>query len=107
MAVLKCAFCGERLYYHGEPEGKYPVEHIFCHLKNWRKFEIENLTADWLECEHEENFIYAWSVKLAKAIKLKFEKEFPNPLPRKKLERPPIKRVEKPEDIKDDSSDDE
>ena len=26
MATIGCRFCGERLYYHGEPEGKYPVE---------------------------------------------------------------------------------
>lgn len=60
MAVRECCFCGFQIRYHGEPEGKYPIEHIFCNLKDWRKLEIENLTADWLEGEHEENFIYAW-----------------------------------------------
>jgi hypothetical protein len=52
--------------------------------------------------ETYKNFIHAWSLKLAKAIKLKFEKEDPNPLPRQRLEKPPIKRIEKPEDIEDD-----
>lgn len=32
---------------------EYSVEHVFCHLKDWRKFEIENLTADQLECEND------------------------------------------------------
>ena len=66
--------------------------------------EFWNLNPKFVETY--KNFIYAWSCKLAKAIKLKYEKEFPNPLPRKRLERPPIKTVEKPEDLKDNSSDD-
>jgi hypothetical protein len=53
--------------------------------------------------ETYKNFIYAWSLKLSKAIKLKFEKEDPNPLPWERLERPPIKRVEKPEDIEENN----
>ena len=52
--------------------------------------------------ETYKSFIYAWSLKLAKAIKLKFEVEDPNPFPRKRLEKPPIKRMERPEDIEDD-----
>ena len=60
MASLGCGFCGERLYYHGEPEGTEPVEHVFCRLDKWRKLEAENLTADHLEMEHEEFFAYAW-----------------------------------------------
>jgi hypothetical protein len=40
-------------------------------------------------------------MKLAKSIQLKYEKEDPNPLPRNRLEVPPIKRVEKPEDIEE------
>ena len=66
--------------------------------------EFWNLNPKFIETY--KNFIYAWSCKLAKAIKLKYEKEFPNPLPRKKLERPPVKAVEKPEDLKEDSDDD-
>ena len=66
--------------------------------------EFWNLNPKFVETY--KSFIYAWSCKLAKAIKLKYEKEFPNPLPRKKLERPPVKAVEKPEDLKDDSDDD-
>ena len=66
--------------------------------------EFWNLNPKFVETY--KNFIYAWSCKLAKAIKLKYEKQFPNPLPRKKLDRPPIKRVEKPEDLKEDSDDD-
>ena len=66
--------------------------------------EFWNLNPKFVETY--KNFIYAWSCKLAKAIKLKYEKEFPNPLPRKKLERPPVKAVEKPEDLKEDSDDD-
>ena len=49
MAVCGCGFCGYQIRYHGMPEGKYPVEHIFCTIENWRKLETENLTADWLE----------------------------------------------------------
>ncbi len=60
MAVFGCHFCGERLYYHGEPEGDVPVEHYFCTLDKWHELEAENLTADWLEMEHEESFLYAW-----------------------------------------------
>lgn len=56
MAVLVCNFCGERLYYHGEPEGKYPVEHYFCTLDKWR--ELENENADLLE--HWKDFIESW-----------------------------------------------
>ena len=66
--------------------------------------EFWNLNPKFVETY--KNFIYAWSCKLAKAIKLKYEKEFPNRLPRKKLERPPVKAVEKPEDLKEDSDDD-
>ena len=51
--------------------------------------------------ETYKNFILAWSQKLAKAIKLKFEKEFPNPLPWVRLEQPPIKRIERPEDLEE------
>ena len=65
--------------------------------------EFWNLNTKFVETY--KSFIYAWACKLSKAIKLKYEKEFPNPLPRQKLERPPIKMVEKPEDLKD--SDDE
>ena len=61
--------------------------------------EFWNLNANFIETY--KNFISAWSMKLAKAIKLKYEKEDPNPLPRKRLEVPPIKRVEKPQDIED------
>ena len=61
--------------------------------------EFWNLNPKFVETY--KNFIYAWSLKLAKAIKLKFEKEDPNPLPRQRLDPPPIKRVEKPEDIED------
>ncbi len=60
MAVRGCIFCGFQIRYHGEPEGTTPIEHVFCHLDSWRTLEIENLTADWLECEHEESFSYAW-----------------------------------------------
>ena len=60
MAVLKCAFCGERLYYHGEPEGKYPVEHYFCKSDKWKEFEKENLPADSIEIEHEYPLIKSW-----------------------------------------------
>lgn len=60
MAVRGCGFCGFQIRYHGEPEGNVPVQHIFCHLNDWRELEVENLTADWLEMEHEEKFIYAW-----------------------------------------------
>ncbi len=60
MAVCGCGFCGYQIRYHGEPEGEYPVEHIFCTLENWRALEEENLTADWLEVEHDGIFFYAW-----------------------------------------------
>ena len=60
MSVFGCNFCGERLYYHGEPEGDVPVEHYFCKLSDWRELEAENLPADCLENEHEEFFLYAW-----------------------------------------------
>ena len=46
-----------------------------------------------------KSFIHAWSSKLSKSLKTKYDKEFPNPLPRKKLEKPAIKRIEKPEDF--------
>ena len=65
--------------------------------------EFWNLNPKFIETY--KNFIYAWSCKLAKAIKLKYEKEFPNPLPRKKLVRPPIKAVEKPEEEKESDDD--
>ena len=51
-----------------------------------------------------KSFIYAWSLKLAKAIMLKYEKEFPNPLPWKRLEPPPVKRVEKPEELEEEEN---
>ena len=60
MASLKCAFCGYVIHHHGEPEGTEPVQYIFCTLDNWRELEKENLTADWLELEHDEIFFYAW-----------------------------------------------
>lgn len=63
MAVCGCGFCSYAIRYHGEPEGTEPVEHVFCTLDNWSELELENLTADWLEMEHEENFFYAWRCK--------------------------------------------
>ena len=63
--------------------------------------EFWNLNQKFVETY--KNFISAWSEKLAKAIKLKFEKEDPNPLPRQRLEPPPIKRIEKPEDIEENN----
>lgn len=60
MAVRGCGFCGYQIRYHGEPEGTEPVEHVFCHLDDWRELEAENLSADWLEMEHEKFFSYAW-----------------------------------------------
>ena len=65
--------------------------------------EFWNLNPKFVETY--KNFIYAWSCKLSKALKLKYEKEFPNPLPRKKLDRPPIKAVEKPDESKDSDDD--
>jgi len=56
MAVLGCGFCGERLYYHGESEGKYPVEHYFCTLEKWREFEEKN----YLPVEHWKEFTTSW-----------------------------------------------
>lgn len=60
MAVFGCLFCGERLYYHGEPEGKYPVEHYFCPLDKWRELEAENLPADSIEIEHDYPLDISW-----------------------------------------------
>ena len=60
MAVCGCGFCGYQIRYHGEPEGEYPVEHVFCPIKNWRALEDENLPADSLEIEHDGIFFYAW-----------------------------------------------
>ena len=53
MAVLGCGFCGERLYYYGEPEVKYPVAHYFCTLEKWREFEEKN----YLPVEHWKEII--------------------------------------------------
>ena len=61
--------------------------------------EFWNLNPKFIETY--KNFVSAWSMKLAKSIQLKYEKEDPNPLPRKRLEVPPIKRVEKPKDIEE------
>ena len=60
MASIGCRFCGEKLYYHGEPEGKYPVEHYFCTLDKWRELEAENLPADSIEIEHEYPLVKSW-----------------------------------------------
>ena len=62
MSVFGCNFCGERLYYHGEPEGDVLVEHYFCTLENWRSLEEENLPADCLENEHKEFFLLCVAV---------------------------------------------
>ena len=48
--------------------------------------EFWNLNPKFVETY--KNFIYAWSTKIAKAIKMKFYKEDPNPLPRNRLEKP-------------------
>ena len=58
--------------------------------------EFWNLNPKFVETY--KNFIFAWSVKLAKAIILKYEKLDPNPLPWKRLERPLDKKFIKPED---------
>ena len=42
-------------------------------------------------------FIYSWSVKLAKVIRLKFSKNDPNLLPRKRIARPKIKTIKRRE----------
>lgn len=60
MVSIGCRFCGEKLYYHGEPEGKYPVEHYFCTLDKWRELEAENLPADSIEIEHEYPLVKSW-----------------------------------------------
>ena len=60
MSVVGCGFCSYAIRYHGEPEGKYPVEHVFCTIDNWRALEEENLPADSLEIEHDGIFFYAW-----------------------------------------------
>jgi len=60
MATIGCRFCGERLYYHGEPEGDVPVEHYFCPLDKWHELEAENLPADAIEIEHEYPLITSW-----------------------------------------------
>ena len=59
-----------------------------------------NLNAAFVETFRK--FIYSWSVKLAKIIKLKFSKNDRNLLPRKRVARPPIKTIKRRE-----SSDDE
>ena len=48
--------------------------------------------------ENYKAFISGWSLKIAKAIKLKFEQIDPNPLPRERLERPPNKTMILPEE---------
>lgn len=63
MSVRGCAFCGYQIRYTGYSEGTEPVEHVFCHLNDWREFEIENLPADRLEIEHDGIFFYAWRCK--------------------------------------------
>lgn len=60
MASIGCRFCGERLYYHGEPEGTVPVEHYFCPLDKWHELEEENLPADRIEIDHEYPLINSW-----------------------------------------------
>ena len=60
MSVVGCGFCSYAIRYHGEPEGEYPVEHVFCTIDNWRALEEENLPADSLEIEHDGIFFYAW-----------------------------------------------
>ena len=60
MASIGCRFCGEKIYYHGEPEGKYPVEHYFCSLEKWRELEAENLPADSIEIEHKYPLTKSW-----------------------------------------------
>ncbi len=60
MATIGCRFCGERLYYHGEPEGTVTVEHYFCSLDKWRELEAENLPADAIEIEHKYPLITSW-----------------------------------------------
>lgn len=56
MAVMGCGFCGYQIRYHGEPEGKYPVEHYFCTLKKWKEFEEKN----YIPVEHWKEFIESW-----------------------------------------------
>lgn len=60
MAVRGCSLCGYQIRYHGEPEGIKPIEYVFCKLDKWRELEVENLSADYLEGEHENFFSYAW-----------------------------------------------
>ena len=51
MAVLGCGFCGNRMYYHGEPEDNIPMEHYFCPIEKWHEFERNNwdLLENWKE----------------------------------------------------------
>ena len=58
--------------------------------------EFWNLNQEFIETY--KRFIYGWSLKLAKAIKLKFEQIDPNPLPIERLERPPNKKIELPKE---------
>ena len=52
-------------------------------------------------------WICSWILNAASASALLVSSiTFTNPLPRKRLEKPPIKTVQKPEDLKDNSSDD-
>ena len=60
MAVLGCSFCGYGIRYHGEPEGKEPVEHYFCTLEKWHELETENLPAGSIEIEHDYPLVESW-----------------------------------------------
>lgn len=39
MSSLKCSFCGNKMYYHGEPENNIPMEHYFCPLDKWNEYK--------------------------------------------------------------------
>lgn len=59
MAVLGCFFCGERLYYHGEPEGKYPVEHYFCTSDKWREL-VAKVPSSFELPDYGNEFVESW-----------------------------------------------
>ena len=62
MAVMKCMFCGNRMYYHGEPEDNIPMAHYFCTSDKWSEL-IAKVPSSYELPDYWKEFIESWKCK--------------------------------------------
>ena len=59
---MKCMFCGNRMYYHGEPEDNIPMAHYFCTSDKWSEL-IAKVPSSYELPDYWKEFIESWKCK--------------------------------------------